>query len=131
MKIWIDTNIYSNTLKNFQSATEILEIAENIFISPIVIAELLSGFKYGSRENENRSKFNQFLDSPRVTISTIGEFTAEHYANIFLQLKKYGKPIPTNDIWIAACAMENGMPLATFDKHFSNIQGLLLVPLLN
>ena len=54
--------------------------------------------------------------------------TAEHYSNIFLQLKKSGKPIPTNDIWIAASAMENDMPLATFDKHFSNIQGPLLVP---
>ena len=54
--------------------------------------------------------------------------TAGHYSNIFLQLKKAGKPIPTNDIWIAASAMENGRPLATFDKIFTNIQGLLLVP---
>ena len=84
--------------------------------------------KLGTKEEQNKNEFYEFLDSPRLSVFEIGEMTAEHYSNIFLQLKKSGKPIPTNDIWIAASAMENGMPLATFDKHFSNIQGLLLVP---
>lgn len=84
--------------------------------------------KLGTKEEQNKNEFYEFLDSPRLSVIEIGEMTAEHYSNIFLQLKKSGKPIPTNDIWIAASAMENGMPLATFDKHFSNIQGLLLVP---
>ena len=84
--------------------------------------------KLGTKEEQNNNEFYEFLDSPRLSVFEIGEMTAEHYSNIFLQLKKSGKPIPTNDIWIAASAMENGMPLATFDKHFSNIQGLLLVP---
>ena len=102
--------------------------AEEILINPIVIAEMLIGFKLGTKEEQNKNEFYEFLDSPRLSVFEIGEMTAEHYSNIFLQLKKSGKPIPTNDIWIAASAMENGMPLATFDKHFSNIQGLLLMP---
>ena len=84
--------------------------------------------KLGTKEEQNKNEFYEFLDSPRLSVFEIGEMTAEHYSNIFLQLKKSGKPIPTNDIWIAASAMENGMPLATFDKIFTNIQGLLLVP---
>ena len=102
--------------------------AEEILINPIVIAEMLIGFKLGTKEEQNKNESYEFLDSPRLSVFEIGEMTAEHYSNIFLQLKKSGKPIPTNNIWIAASAMENGMPLATFDKHFSNIQGLLLVP---
>ena len=84
--------------------------------------------KLGTKEEQNKNEFYEFLDSPRLSVFEIGEMTAEHYSNIFLQLKKSGKPIPTNDIWIAASAMENGMPLATFNKIFTNIQGLLLVP---
>jgi predicted nucleic acid-binding protein len=102
--------------------------AEEILINPIVIAEMLIGFKLGTKEEQNKNESYEFLDSPRLSVIEIGEMTAEHYSNIFLQLKKSGKPIPTNDIWIAASAMENDMPLATFDKHFSNIQGPLLVP---
>ena len=87
-------------------------------------------FSYAKRGNLSAQsilkKAEGILISPIVI--EIGDMTAEHYSNIFLQLKISGKPIPTNDIWIAASAMENGMPLATFDKHFSNIQGLLLVP---
>ena len=84
--------------------------------------------KLGTKEEQNKNEFYEFIDSPRLSVFEIGEMTAEHYSNIAIQLKKSGKPIPTNDIWIAASAMENGMPLATFDKHFSNFQGLLLVP---
>ena len=84
--------------------------------------------KLGTKEEQNKNEFYEFIDSPRLSVFEIGEMTAAHYSNIFLQLKKPGKPIPTNDNWIAASAMENGMPLATFDKNFTNIQGLLLVP---
>ena len=102
--------------------------AEEILINPIVIAEILIGFKLGTKEEQNKNEFYEFLDSPRLSVFEIGEMTTEHYSNIFLQLKKSGKPITTNDIWIAASAIKNCMPLATFDKHFTIIQGLLLVP---
>ena len=102
--------------------------AEEILINPIVIAEMLIGFKLGTKEEQNKNEFYEFLNSPRLSVFEIGEMTAEHYSNIFLQLKKSGKPIPTNDIWIAASDMENGIPLATFDKIFTNIQRLVLVP---
>lgn len=127
MKIHIDTNIYSNAVKGNPIAQTLLQRAEEISLSPIVIAEIISGFKLGNKESENRKKFYQFLDSPRVIVSKIGEMTAEHYSNIIFQLRKSGKPIPTNDIWIAAKSMEEGKPLASLDKHFHFIKGLLLI----
>lgn len=127
MKIQIDTNIYSLSAKGFQPAVEILKTAEKIVICPVVIGELIAGFKVSSQEKKNRELFNRFLDSPRVEIVDIGEMTAEHYGNIFRSLRKIGKPIPTNDMWIAASALEHGIPLATTDKHFELVPGLILV----
>ena len=127
MKIHIDTNTFSYAKRGNLSAQSILKKAEEILISPIVIAEILIGFKLGTKEVQNKNEFYEFLDSPRLSVFEIGEMTVEHYSNIFLQLKISGEPITTNNIWIAASAMENGMPLTTYDKHFSNIQGLLLV----
>jgi len=66
-----------------------------------------------------------FLETPRVHFLSLNETTAEIYATAFKQLKSKGKPIPTNDIWIAATAMQHGLSLLTLDKHFDSIAGLL------
>ncbi|MCH7764309.1 MAG: type II toxin-antitoxin system VapC family toxin [Candidatus Marinimicrobia bacterium] len=124
--IVIDTNIYSLAMKNDSMAVKILRQAEKIYICSIVIGELLSGFKFGIQERKNMKLFNEFLDSPRVIAIDITENTAIHYSQIYLDLKKAGTPLPTNDMWIAAVAKEKGAYLATADKHFQFIPGLLL-----
>lgn len=124
--IVIDTNIYSLAMKNDSTAIDILRQAENIYICSIVIGELLSGFKFGTKEQSNLKLLNEFLDSPRVKVVDITENTAIHYSQVFLELKNAGTPIPTNDMWIAAVAKEKGAFLATADKHFQFISGLLL-----
>ena len=101
-KILMDTNIYSLALRGDQDVIATLRHIEHIGFSSISIGELLSGFKGGSREKENRQELNQFLDSPRACIYAVDENTAEYYSAIINQLKKDGTPIPTNDIWIAA-----------------------------
>ena len=68
-----------------------------------------------------------FLDSPRVVVYSINEDTPEFYAEIFQNLKKKGKPIPINDIWIAAVVFQNGLKFFTRDTHFKFIPGLSLV----
>ena len=125
-KILMDTNIYSLALRGDQDVIATLQHIEHIGFSSISIGELLSGFKGGSREKENRQELNQFLDSPRACIYAVDENTAEYYSAIIIQLKKDGTPIPTNDIWIAATAFQHGLQLYTADKHFSYIAGLLL-----
>ncbi len=125
-KIIIDTNIYSNLLRGDSEVNDTLRQVSHIGISIISIGELLSGFRVGNRMKENRDELGQFLDSPRVAIYPLEVDTAEHYSSILNKLKQNGTPIPTNDIWIAAVALQHGLPLYTQDNHFSYVDGLLL-----
>jgi tRNA(fMet)-specific endonuclease VapC len=123
----IDTNIYTYALKGDAEIIKELQRAQKISICAISIGELLSGFKAGSKEKKNREELYQFLDSPRVQLYFVDEYTAEFYAEIQNGLRKKGKPIPTNDIWIAATALRHGLKLYTNDRHFKYVAGLVLV----
>jgi tRNA(fMet)-specific endonuclease VapC len=105
---------------------EILQIAEVIAISPIVIGELLGGFEGGTKTRQNRLELQQFLDTPRVQIYSLTLDTAHFYGQIFTNLKRKGHPIPSNDLWIAAQALEHGCVVCTYDKHFNAIEGLIV-----
>jgi tRNA(fMet)-specific endonuclease VapC len=126
-KLLIDTNIYSYALKGDDNVIEVLREADEIGFSTISIGELLSGFKLGGMEKKNRKELEQFLDSPRVIVYPVDETTSEFYAQILFNLRQIGKPIPTNDIWIAAAAFQNGLKLFTKDLHFQSIAGLYLI----
>ncbi len=126
-RLLIDTNIYSYALKGEGGVIEVLRKADEIGFSVISIGELLSGFKKGGREKKNRGELEEFLDSPRVVVYSVNEDTAEFYAEVLNNLRKTGKPVPTNDIWIAAVAFQNGLKLFTKDSHFQKIAGLSLV----
>ncbi len=127
-RILIDTNIYSAAMRGDELVVLLLRRVAQIGISSISIGELLSGFKAGSREQKNRRELSMFLDSPKVVLYPADEATAEQYSTVLNLLKQKGTPIPTNDIWIAAAALQHGLPLCTLDKHFSHIEGLLLCP---
>ena len=123
-KVLIDTNIFSLAMKGDASTVQVLRKIDQIGFSAVSIGELLSGFKAGNRESENREELNMFLDSPRVLVHALDEDTADFYAIILNNLKKAGTPIPTNDIWIAAVAFQHGYKLYSNDKHFNLIPGL-------
>ena len=124
-RILIDTNAYAAFKGNDPVALEVVRSSEHIGINMVVLGELYSGFKSGSRENRNRKELAQFLDSPRVETVMIDEETSEFYAKIYWDLKKKGRPIPSNDIWVAASAMQHGLALFTYDDHFKSVDGLL------
>ena len=126
-RLLIDTNIYSYALKGDSDVVTVLRKAEEIGFSVISIGELLSGFKGGGREQKNREELETFLDSPRVVVYSVNEDTSEFYAEILHNLRKIGKPVPINDIWIAAVAFQNGLKLFTRDTHFKTIAGLSLI----
>ena len=126
-RLLIDTNIYSYALRGDDGVVEVLRKAEQIGFSVISIGELLSGFKGGGREQKNREELEKFLDSPRVVVYSVNEDTSEFYAEILNNLRKIGMPVPTNDIWIAAVAFQNGLRLFTKDIYFKAIAGLSLV----
>lgn len=124
-KVLIDTNIYSLAMKGDKIIVDALRQIDQIGISTISIGELFSGFKGGNCEEKNKAELNFFLDSPRVIVFNIDVETADFYASILNNLKEKGTPIPTNDIWIAAVAFQNGFKLFSRDKHFNFIPGLI------
>lgn len=123
-KISLDTNGYSRLFKKDLFLEDLLNNASSVYISIIVIGEILFGFKNGNREKENRKLLEKFLGRDVVTVLDVGRETAEIYAEIKIFLKKKGVPIPVNDIWIAAHTIETGSVLVTYDKHFLKIPGL-------
>ena len=125
-RIAIDTNIYAAFKSNDVNVVNVFRNSDFIGVDMAVLAELYSGFSLGSRKDENRRELEAFLSSPRVAILPHIIETAEYYAHIIKKLKAKGRPIPTNDIWIAANAMKHGLALYSFDGHFEEIEGLLL-----
>ena len=114
----IDTNIYSHAMRAEPAVVSLLRRASRIVLSSISIGELLSGFKGGTQERKNREELAEFLDTRRVSICGVSEDTAEFYAEILNGLRNAGTPIPTNDIWIAAQAMEHGLRLVLDGSPF-------------
>ena len=103
-RLAIDTNIYAAFKNNDANVAEVFRNCELIGVDITVIAELYTGFSLGSRERENRRELEAFLNAPRIEVLPHDLETAEYYAMIVKKLKAKGKPVPSNDIWIAANA---------------------------
>ena len=125
MKILLDTNAYVAFKRNILEVVEIIAKADFIIFSPIVIGELMFGFRNGTRFNKNMDDLNKFLDHEVVDLAEIGKITSDRYSRIATQLKRHGTPLPTNDIWIAAQTVEQGAELISSDQHFEKISGLV------
>lgn len=125
-RIIIDTNFYAAFKRNETDAVNLLRRVEYIGVNTVILGELLAGFRCGNREKQNREELDQFLDATRVELISLDEETAEFYAQVFAELRQLGRPIPSNDLWLAASALQHGLALATYDDHFSQITGLLL-----
>ena len=123
--ILIDTNAYVAFKRGDYSIIEIIQHAETLAISPVVLGELLSGFECGNKTKKNLDELQQFLQSSRIRVFSITADTAKFYSQIYSALKNKGHPIPSNDMWIAAQALENGCVLCSYDKHFKAIEGLI------
>lgn len=104
----------------------IVRTNEEIFLNSVVMGELAAGFIKGNRRRKNEDELRRFLASPRVEVLDVTEETAERYAVILNSLWQLGKPIPTNDIWIAASAMEYGLRLVTTDEHYRHISQIMV-----
>lgn len=129
MRILLDTNAYSALVEGQPEIGIHVREAEEVLISTVVLGELLFGFHNGSRYEQNRRVLDRFLREPRVQIVTLTITTAERFGEIFASLRKRGKPIPTNDIWIAAQAVETRSDLVSFDSHFREVDGLSWIAL--
>jgi predicted nucleic acid-binding protein len=120
-RLILDTSAYSAFLRGNEAIKHFLQHAEEIYLNPIIIGELLAGFLLGGIEKKNRAVLRDFLSSPRVKVVGIDEETSERYAVIFNYLRTQGTPIPTNDLWIAASAMQHGLKVLTTDSHYLKV----------
>ena len=123
-KIILDTNAYSSFLTGDDKVLAALAQARITYMSIFVLGELYSGFKGGTQEQRNLKILTDFLHKQTViTIDATAE-TAEIFGTIKNSLKKAGKPLPINDVWIASHAIETGAVIVTYDNHFHQIAGL-------
>jgi predicted nucleic acid-binding protein len=103
-----------------------LQEAEEIILTPVILGELLAGFMRGKWRTKNENELRTFLASPRAKVLNMDEGTSERYAIILDALWKAGNPIPTNDLWIAATAMQHGLRILTTDSHYQKIPQVLV-----
>jgi tRNA(fMet)-specific endonuclease VapC len=125
-RILLDTCGYSAFKKGHPEVRRRIQEAAEIYLDVVVLGELQAGFMKGDRLEENLAELDEFLASGRVHVVTLDEETAVRYATILRSLQKRGRPIPTNDIWIAASAMRHGLTLVTTDNHFREVAQIVV-----
>jgi len=123
-KIVIDTNVYSAILKGIINHQSIFNKFEQIILPTIVIGELRAGFQLGDKTKQNEKDLQNVIANNNVQVLSIELSTTSFYATIFKELRKKGKSIPTNDLWIAAICVEQSATIASLDKHFTYVSGL-------
>lgn len=126
----VDTNVLISFIeKGDKTLVDVFSKYDELIVSPIVLGEYRAGITSTKKGRESQAALEKFLDTDSVReVETTGK-TSVYYAKIFQDLKAKGKPIPINDIWIAAAALERGVELCSFDEHFSNIAMLQFVKL--
>jgi len=124
-RIMMDTSAYVAFLGGNPEVKEAVQEADEIFFNPVVLGELKAGFLMGRNEKRNKAILKDFLGSTRVSIVEIDEETSERYAVIVQSLRMKGTPIPSNDLWIAASAMQHGLKVLTTDKHYLEVPQII------
>lgn len=118
MKRLLDTNAYVALMRGHAAVADHVRDAERLVFSLFVVGELMFGFRNGRRVRENTENLERFLSTPDVDLVCPSWGTAERFGTLATALRRAGTPIPTNDVWIAAHALEHGAEVVTFDRHF-------------
>ena len=124
----LDSNAYSLLMRGNERVAELVRRAEEVLLSAVVLGELMYGFRWGGRFDRNAAELRSFLENPYVSLVSVGPVTADRYGRIAASLRNKGRPIPTNDVWIAAHVMETGADLVSADRHFENVDGIAWIP---
>ncbi len=118
----LDTNALSAAADREPGALELVARAERLAVPVIVLGE----YRLGIAQSRHYTSYKNWLRDwiAAVTVLDIEEETTQHYAAIGLELKKKGRPIPANDLWIAALCRQHGFPLLSRDRHFDLVAGI-------
>ena len=125
-RILIDTNAYAAFMAGDEGVLEALATADTAYLSVIVLGELHAGFCGGTRARHNRAQLQQFQRKSTVRVLDVTAETAEIFGQIKTTLKQAGTPLPLNDVWLAAQAIDTGAVMVTYDLHFRRVPGLRL-----
>ncbi len=123
-KLLLDTNIISALLKGESSVADKIDKAKKVYIPVIALGELYYGASYSLHAAKNISDIKKFTSAYNLLL--IDEETTIAYGSIKATLRKKGKPIPENDIWISAIAKRHNLTIATRDKHFKEVAGVTI-----
>ena len=117
----LDTNALSAAADNDSAVSAILARADQVAIPVIVLGE----YRYGIAQSRYRTRYSHWLDALILDciVLNINEETTHHYAAINVELRQIGKPIPTNDLWIAALCRHYSLPILSNDRHFDFVPG--------
>jgi len=118
----LDTNAVSAVADNQAAAVPIFSSVASIELPAIVLGE----YRFGIAQSRRRKEYEKWLEEliAATQVLSVDEETSRHYAQIRSELKKAGKPIPSNDLWIAALARQHRLPLMSQDAHFDAVPGL-------
>ena len=122
--VLLDTNAFAALFRGDEKVLKTISGAEHVFASVVVIGELEAGFRGGTRYEENIEILDRFLARPTVETLEVTRETGDCFGRIKDALRRKGSPVPVNDIWIAAHCIERVGVIATYDRHFANIDGL-------
>ncbi len=125
-RLLVDTSAYAAFFRDHAAVKAAVQEALEVFLSPIVLGELRSGFLKGGRRAENERQLGEFLASPRCNVPVIDDDTAHRYAAIHDYLRRQGTPVSPNDLWIAASAAQHGLTVITLDGDFDRIPQVLV-----
>ncbi len=118
----LDTNALSAAADGDPAVIALLAEADQVAIPVIVLGE----YRYGIAQSRNQASYENWLAGllHDCMVLDIQEPTTHHYAEITLELKRKGEPIPTNDLWIAALCRQHSLPLLSRDRHFDLVAGI-------
>jgi tRNA(fMet)-specific endonuclease VapC len=125
-KLLVDTSVVVDLFEGDQVVALVLDQYRPVYIPVVVLAELLLGARRSRRPAENVERIEAFASMNRVL--PCNRTTASHYADIANQLRARGRPIPQNDMWIAAVAQQHGLAVASRDGHFDEVESLVRIP---
>jgi tRNA(fMet)-specific endonuclease VapC len=123
-RVVLDTSAYSHFRAGAPRVLDAITAAELVIMPATVLGELYGAFEIGSRVRENHVALAEFLREPFVTVHPTSPSVARQYGRIYAALRRAGTPIPVNDMWIAAAAVDSGGCLITFDEDFARVKGL-------
>jgi tRNA(fMet)-specific endonuclease VapC len=121
-RLILDTNALSAAAEEHPGVMVVLADVQQLALPVVVIGE----YRYGITQSRHRVRYRRWLDSliDDCSVLDINEQSTHHYAAISVELRQAGKPIPTNDLWIAALCRQHDLPLLSRDRHFDVVSGI-------